>query len=84
MASRLRHRQDQSPQPPPQCGDAQGEARPRLALNAVSALVSWEGRRLFLHTSTALVPARMMVSRAQAHRARVLGRYPPVQVRTSS
>jgi hypothetical protein len=40
-------------------------------LNAASGLVSWEGRRLFLNISTAIVPARMMVSRAKAHIARV-------------
>ena len=74
----------ESPQPPPQRGDAPGEARPRLALNAVSGLASWEGRRRVLNLSTAIGPARMMVSRAKAHSARVRCRDPPVQVRTAS
>ena len=42
------------------------------------------GRRLFLNTSTAIVPARMTVSRANAPMARVRCRYQAVQLRTSS
>src|SRR4029453_15091897 len=83
VTGRLRHGQDQSPQQPTPLGDAQREERPRPALNAASGLTSRGGHRLFLNASTAIGPARMIVSRANAHMARVIGRYQPVQVRTS-
>ena len=47
-------------------GDAPGEPRPRLALNAVSGLASWAGRRLVFHPSTAIAPSRTLVSKAKA------------------
>lgn len=42
------------------------------------------GRRLFLNASTAITPARMTASRANASVARVIGRYQAVQLHTSS
>jgi hypothetical protein len=79
----LLHGQDQPPQEPPNLGHAQREARPRLALNAVSGLTSGGGGRLFFNCSSAMAPARKMVSRARAHIASVICRYHPVQLRTS-
>src|SRR5919202_4190507 len=72
VARRLWHGQDQAPQQPPQLGDTQREARPRRALNAASGLASWGGGSLFFNASTAILPARMTVSRANAHMAKVI------------
>src|SRR4030095_11848885 len=62
---------------------AHREARPRWALNVPSGLAVWGGGRLFFNASTAIVPARMTVSRANAHIARVICRYQAVQLRIS-
>src|SRR5256886_10456903 len=77
------HTKPNPPQQPPQLGHAQREARPRRALNAASGLATWGGGRLFFNASTAIVPARMTISRANAHIARVICRYQAVQLRTS-
>ena len=54
-----------------------------MALNGARGLV-WVGdRRLFLNMSTAIVPARITVSRATAHITRVLGRSQAVPLRTA-
>jgi hypothetical protein len=71
------------PSQPPPLGHAPREAKPRQALNAASGLASGGSDRLFLTVSTAIVPARLMTRRANAHMASVTGRYSPVQVRTS-
>ena len=71
MMGGLRYGQDEPPEQPPPCGNAQREERPRLALNAANGLASDGGCRLFFNASTAIVPARMLVSRAQRpHRER--------------
>ena len=80
----LLHSQDQPPQEPTNLGDAQREESPRLALNAANELASRAGGRLFFNCSTAMAPARKMVSRARAHIASVICRHHPVQLRTSS
>src|SRR6266850_1189535 len=84
VAGRGGHGPHESPPQPPPFGHAQREARPRLALNAASGCATWGGGRLLLHASTAIVPARMTVSRANAHIASVLGRYQAVPLGTSS
>jgi hypothetical protein len=79
----LLHRQDQAPQEAPYLRNTQRGVRPRVARNAPRLLRSCTEGRLFLSASTALVPARKTVNRAKAHKARVLWRYQPVQLRTS-
>lgn len=76
-------RQPQAPQEPPKLLYAQRDGSPRLALNAARLRRSWEDSRLFLNASTAMAPARKVVSRASAYMARVIWRYQPVQLRTS-
>ena len=83
VAGGLRHGQHSPPQQPPQLRHAQREVRPRRALNAASGLASGGDHRLFFNAWTAIVPARMIVSRANAHMARVICRYQAVQVRTA-
>lgn len=84
VADRLGYGQHESPPQPPPLGHAPWEARPRLALNAASGLACGGDCRLFWHMSTAIVPARIMVSRANAPMASVRCRYQAVQLRTSS
>jgi hypothetical protein len=84
VAEGLLHRQDQAPQQPASLGDAQGHPSPQRALKAVKRLLGWQDDRLFFNISTAMTPARRTVSRARAPIARVIGRYHPVQLRTSS
>jgi hypothetical protein len=68
----VRHGEHQTPQQPANLRDTQGNPRPRLALNAARLLSAWGRGRLFFNASTAIVPARMTVSRANAHIASVI------------
>jgi len=77
VVDRWRDGQHSAPEPPPQLGDTPGEARPRLALNGASGLACVGDRRLF-NISTASVPARIPVSRANAPIASVICRYQAV------
>ena len=83
LAGRLLHRQDHAPEEAANLLNAQRDSRPRSALNAAKLLLDCGGGRLFFNASTAMAPARSTVSRANAHMARVICRYHPVQLRTS-
>jgi len=84
VVRRLRHGQDHAPEEPANLLDAQRHARPCPALKAARRPPRGGAGRRFLNASTAIAPARRTVRSAWAHLTRVICRYHPVQLRTSS